>query len=501
MMNIAFRTDATSQIGTGHFMRCLTLADELKKQGAQMRFISRNLPAHLSDMLGARGIEYVPLRMDAAQEPSDELPHSNWLGTSQAQDAQVTIQALADHVWVWVVVDHYALDVRWENAVRSSAKQLMVIDDLADRNHNCDILLDQNFYADMQTRYSGKVPVHCQLLLGPRYALLRDEFRTLREQIKPRTGVVSRILVFFGGVDADNYTSQAIEALVAMNSAQHVDVVIGAQHPDREQIQQACTTQGYVCHVQTTRMAELMAEADLAIGAGGTTMWERCCLGLPAISVCVAANQRKQIADAAEAGLLYAPTSGKDLVNMILHHTNGLLENPALLKLISNTEMNAVDGKGVTRIVNSMAIRGIEIRPANEHDSQHLFEWRNHPTIRAVSRNNAPIAWEEHQRWLGVLVSDEKSELLIGISASQPVGVVRFDKEGDIAEVSIYLVPDGRFVGQGRNLLLSAERWLKANRPDIKRIRANVLGENEASKNLFLGSNYLTHTICYQKDV
>ena len=498
-MRIAFRVDATIQIGSGHFMRSLTLADELKKQGSQVSFVSRNLPAHLKDMLVTKGIKYTALNVDHARESSDDLTHSSWLETSQPQDAQATIQSLSDHLWDWVVVDHYALDERWEKIVRESTKKLMVIDDLADRIHDCDLLLDQNFYSDMQTRYSGKVPVHCQLMIGPRYALLRKEFRKLRERIKPRVGEVKKILVFFGGVDADNYTSQAIDALVAMKSARYVDVVIGAQHPYREQIQEACMTHGYVCHVQTTHMAELMAEADLAIGAGGTAMWERCCLGLPTISLCVAENQRKQIADAAEAGLLYAPTNGQSLVNTIHHHTNVLLENPALLKLISNTERKTVDGHGVTRVVNAMEIGDIQIRRANEQDSQPLFEWRNHPTIRTISRNNAPLVWEDHQRWLGVVIDDPDSELLIGVSSDQPVGVVRFDKEGDFAEVSIYLVPDGGFVSQGRNLLLSAERWLKENRPDIKGIRASVLCNNEVSKNLFLRSNYHIHSICYQK--
>ena len=153
------------------------------------------------------------------------------------------------------------------------------------------MLLDQNYYADMQTRYVSKVPSHCQLLLGPRYALLREEFRTLREQINVRTGDVKKILVFFGGVDADNYTNLAIQALAELNVTQSVDIVIGAQHPNREQIKQACIAHGFICHIQTTRMAELMAEADLAIGAGGSASWERCCLGLPALLLAIADNQ------------------------------------------------------------------------------------------------------------------------------------------------------------------------------------------------------------------
>jgi UDP-2,4-diacetamido-2,4,6-trideoxy-beta-L-altropyranose hydrolase len=160
-----------------------------------------------------------------------------------------------------------------------------------------------------------------------------------------------------------------------------------------------------------------------------------------------------------------------------------------------------VDGNGVIRIVRAMLISDIEMRHANEHDSQLLFESRNHPTIRAVSGNNAPLVWEDHQRWFGEVIEDKDIELLIGMSANQPVGVVRFDKAGDVAEVSIYLVPDGGFEGQGRNLLLSAERWLKANRCDIKGIRASLLDENVASKNLFFSANYRTHTICYQKEL
>lgn len=500
--HIAFRTDATSQIGTGHFMRCLTLAEALKKQGAQIRFVSRGMPTHLRDMLAAKGMQFASLDSETSESIGEDLAHAHWLGTSQAQDAQATIQALADRQWDWIVVDHYALDARWESALRESTKQILVIDDIADRQHDCDVLLDQNYYADIQTRYDGKVPVHCQRMLGPRYALLREEFSKLRSQIKPRTGVVKKILVFFGGVDADNYTGLAIQALAAIgNKALHIDVVIGVQHPYREQIQQACAAQGYACHVQTTRMAHLMAEADLAIGAGGTATWERCCLGLPALSLCVADNQRKQIADAAEAGLLYAPSSGGALVDMIRCHTKTLLENPSLLKLISTAGMNAVDGKGATRIANALGVSDIEIRAANESDSQKLFEWRNHPSIGAVSRNNAPIAWEDHQRWFGSVLADKDRDLLIGAIENESVGVVRFDKEGDVAEVSIYLVPDGGFAGQGHNLLLRAERWLKAKRPEIKAIRAGVLGENTASKNLFLGTNYRMHTIIYLKNL
>jgi UDP-2,4-diacetamido-2,4,6-trideoxy-beta-L-altropyranose hydrolase len=452
-------------------------------------------------MLAEKGMEFIPLANETIQSPSDELAHSDWLGASQIQDSQATCGALADQPWDWVVADHYALDHRWESAIRACGPRLMVIDDLADRQHDCDVLLDANFYSNMATRYDGKVPVHCQLLLGPDYALLRSEFKTLRAQIAQRSGEVKKILVFFGGVDADNHTGLAIEALASLHLVAQVDVVIGAQHPYRDTVQQACHEHGFVCHLQTPDIAALMASADLAIGAGGTAVWERCVLGLPTISFCLAANQGQQVADAAESGLLYAPACVQSIAHTIAQHTRLLMENPALLKLISTKAMQAVDGQGSSRVIAAMAPDGMDIRQANQSDSQQLFEWRNHPTIRAVSRQQAPIAWAEHVLWFDSVMQDNSRVLLIGSVANEPVGVVRFDTAGDLAEVSIYLVPNGKHLGQGRHLLAWAEQWLKKHRPDVQHIRASVLAKNRASSQFFIRSNYKPQTIFYQKDL
>lgn len=357
VMRIAFRTDAASQIGTGHFMRCLTLADALKQCGARIRFISRELPVHLRNMLVTKGMELVSLEGNVVGSlPTDELVHAHWLGTSQAQDAEATIQALSDQTWDWLIVDHYALDARWESAMRQTTKKIMVIDDIADRKHDCDVLLDQNFYADMQTRYVDKVPAHCQLLLGPRYALLRDEFRKLHEQVQPRTGSVKRILVFFGGVDADNYTGLAIDALAGLSdNGLHVDVVIGTQHPCRAEIETNCAAQGFVCHVQTDRMAELMVAADLAIGAGGSASWERCCLGLPALLVALAENQINiaKALDLIGACIYIGELKSKDMLIM-RNAVDNLLRNQDQLMALSRKAYSLVDGLGVNRICQKM---------------------------------------------------------------------------------------------------------------------------------------------------
>lgn len=350
--HIAFRTDATSLIGTGHFMRCLTLALALKRRGSRVRFVSRNLPEHLRNMLVEKDIGLVSLAGDLVPPSDGDLAHSNWLGASQTQDAEATIKALSDQLWDWLVVDHYALDVRWESDLRGTAKQIMAIDDIADRQHDCDVLLDQNLYADMQMRYVDKVSVHCQLLLGPRYALLRDEFRVMREQIKPRSGVVKNILVFFGGVDAGNYTGLTLQALAGITHEDlHVDVVIGAQHPCREQIQATCITHGYVCHVQTAKMAELMAKADLAIGAGGSASWERCCLGLPSLLVALAENQ-VDIAKALDSISACVYIGLAETVNFLAIKDTviKLLNSQDRLAIISKHAFSLIDGQGVNRV-------------------------------------------------------------------------------------------------------------------------------------------------------
>lgn len=500
-LNIAFRADAASHIGTGHFMRCLTLAEGLKQRGASIRFVCRMLPEHFCHMLAAKHIAFVLLPNAEAEAKSDGLAHSTWLGASQEQDAQASIAALADINWDWLVVDHYALDARWESALRGAARKIMVIDDIADRQHDCDVLLDQNFYADMHTRYAEKVPAYCQQLIGPRYALLRDEFRRLHEQLTPRSGAVNKILVFFGGMDADNHTALAIEALSTLAVKAQVDVVIGARHPNKAEIEAACTARGYACHVQTERMAELMAAADFSVGAGGTAIWERCCLGLPALSICIAENQRMQIADAASAGLLYAPVMQEGLAENIALHVKALLQNPALLHLISAAGMKCVDGKGLSRIADAMGIYGVEIRKASVEDSHYLYIWRNHPTIRAASRNTAPIVLEDHEKWFAAVMADKDKELLVACIGDEPLGVVRFDIQGDIAEVSIYLVPERAGNGDGRRLLLSAERWLQGNRRHVRSVRAVVLGNNASSRSLFAGAGYSEQTIYYQKDL
>lgn len=192
------------------------------------------------------------------------------------------------------MVDHYSLDEKWEKQIRPFTKEVMVIDDLANRPHDCDLLLDQNYYLNMGSRYNGLVPSHAKLLLGPQHVLLREEFKEARKYIKPFNGKVERLFIFFGGSDPTNETEKVLRAIKPLVQKYRLkaDVVVGNTNPKKEVIEALCTEiTGVSYQGQINNMAELMARADLAIGAGGATTWERIYLQLPSIVITVADNQ------------------------------------------------------------------------------------------------------------------------------------------------------------------------------------------------------------------
>jgi len=287
------RADASVAIGAGHVMRCLTLADALRNAGFDVTFISRPDPGNALDLIRQRGFR------------AQALPSAP--GDWEADAADVLEALASDSPVDWLIVDHYGLDQRWESRLRRAARNILVIDDLADRPHDCDALLDQNYYVGADQRYRARVPARCRLFLGPEFALLRDEFRAAARAPRPRDGTVGRLLVTFGATDPTDETGKVLTALQALaNPALAVDVVVGAGNPRRAQIEALCARlPGVRCHVQTARMADLMRAADLAVGAGGATTWERCVLGLPALTVVTAENQLQTTTDLAAAGAIW----------------------------------------------------------------------------------------------------------------------------------------------------------------------------------------------------
>lgn len=269
------RADASVQIGTGHIMRCLTLADELRGRCAEAIFVCREFDGNLCGYIEEKGYIVHRLPVSNGQECNIEgnLKHAVWLGADWRTDARQVEEIIKDldPPLDWLVADHYALDKRWEGYLRPYCKKIMVIDDLADRAHDCDLLLDQNFSEDLESRYDGLVPTWCKELLGPKYALLRSEFREARTNLRKRDGHVKRIIIFFGGSDPTNETTKALEAIRMLNRPDiAVDVVVGAFNPHRKVIEQiASDLPDCTCHFNVKDMAVLMAGAELAVGAGG----------------------------------------------------------------------------------------------------------------------------------------------------------------------------------------------------------------------------------------
>lgn len=303
---IAVRVDSSEQIGTGHLMRCLTLAERMKKDSAEIHFICCDLPGSLHHLVFEQGFSLHLLPRHKAD--MQLMNYAAWLTVPQTVDAEETLVVLQQIARVTrFIVDSYALDISWESKMRPFTDEIFVIDDLANRRHDCDVLLDQNFYRVMEHRYDGLVPLHCKLLLGPRHALLRQEFYAVKKKLRPRGGHLRRILVFYGGSDLTRETEKAIHALIRLAlPSVDVDVIVGGSNSRQSDIAELCSQYDFLhYYLQVDNIAEFMAKADLCLGAGGTKTWERCFLGLPAIVTAIAENQFEICRDCAEAGLIY----------------------------------------------------------------------------------------------------------------------------------------------------------------------------------------------------
>ena len=357
---ILIRTDASIQIGTGHVMRCLTLADELR--GADVIFVCREFAGNLCGYIEEKGyaVHRLPVSDAPEQDVETNLKHSAWLGADWQADAGQVEEIIKDLESPpdWLVVDHYALDKRWEGYLRPYVKKIMVIDDLADRLHDCDLLLDQNFYENLESRYDDLVPPQCKKLLGPKYALLRPEFREARKNLKKRDGHVRRIMIFFGGSDSSNETAKALEAIRMLNRPDiAVDVVVGSANPNKDKINKLCASiTNATYHCQVSNMAKLMADADLFIGGGGSTTWERCCLGLPGLVISVAINQNAIAVGCDQAGIGIHINKSKDISpHQIQIEIEKMFLNQTTLLNMGKKSVNMVDGKGVTYVTSVLA--------------------------------------------------------------------------------------------------------------------------------------------------
>ena len=348
---IAIRVDASLEIGTGHVMRCVTLADGLAGRGANCVFLCRPHEGHLIELIEERGHE-VKVLSEPFSEPLSEPQmsdategdpaHAPWLGASWQKDAEQCLAALKGEHYDWLVVDHYGLDARWQKALRSFAKHILVMDDLADRRLDCDLLLDPTLGRE-RADYDALIPPNAKACLGPRYALLRPEFAAARSAslARRKTPQLHQILVNMGGVDKDNASEAVLDALdqCGLPEGCRIVTVMGSRAPWADKVAARAKRMSVPAQiiVGASNMAELMRDSDLAIGAGGGTSWERCCLGLPTLMLSVARNQDDIAATLAQAGAVAVSHSPAQIGELLAE----LLERRGWSEFLQRTSAKA----------------------------------------------------------------------------------------------------------------------------------------------------------------
>ena len=467
---VAFRVDASPQGGGGHVMRCLALAEALRALGARCLFLSARGSAETVPALSASGHDAIAL--DPDEDPLERL--------SGPLD--------------WLVVDHYGLDARFERAARQVADRIMVIDDLADRPHDCDLLLDQT-PGRTEESYRALATSGCKLLMGPGFALLRPGFVAGREAALRRRSLpapAKRLLIACGSSDPADLTGKALAAADGLDL--EVTAVLGAAAPHLEAVRARC---GRLL-VEPDDMAGLMAEADLAIGAGGTSSLERCCLGLPSLIAVIADNQ------AGNAAALSARGAAVDLgpaaalsTDAIAAALTALAGDGEARRTMARSAASLCDGLGARRtamhLIPERARNGrpVVLRKADAEDSATMLAWQQEPSVRRWARSPAPPGLEEHEAWMAAKLADPGCLLNLIECAGQAVGVLRLDRldpgtdDTERHEVSILVAPGLQGHGLGRAALALARRLL----PGVELV-AEVKPDNSASHALFRGAGY-----------
>jgi len=545
-MELIIRVDASVFIGIGHIIRCLTLADESNRRGANIQFICKEEKGNLIGLIEQRGYRLyrLPRSIDLAEER--ELTKKILENQSNCPDL--------------LIVDNYDIDISYEFPLREHVKKIMVIDDLANRRHDCDLLLDQS-YSRNDNRYNGLVPENCIQLLGPKYAILSPQFQKARGGLRKRDNGVNRIMVFMGGADSKNTTSKVLRAIHMLDQSDiAVDVVIGNLNPYHDEIKiLASKMPNTICHHNVENMANLMVSADLCIGAGGTTTWERCCVGLPTITIILAENQKNISENLDKEGALinlgwYHSVTEINIKEVI----ETLIDNPQKMVSMSDKSIRLVDGEGVNsvydtitsmvsdrnqyrlifeneldeKVVNkedggitndvrciksqiqtgekdynsvkrlshphrllngkngthqseSLKSNAINLVKVEITDINDIFEWRNHPDIRRYFFNANPISWNDHEQWFDRKLKDHNTAIYVACHIGNKIGSIRFENKAETVNISVMLNPTYLGKGFGSKIIkLGVERFIKDRSPK-KHLIAEIKADNIASINAF----------------
>ncbi|MBS0264661.1 MAG: UDP-2,4-diacetamido-2,4,6-trideoxy-beta-L-altropyranose hydrolase [Planctomycetes bacterium] len=471
---LLIRADASPQIGTGHVMRCIALAQAWNERGGDVMFLLAKTTPSISELLRHEGF---------GVRTTDAEPGS-------PADAAATVACARELSTRFVVADSYRFADEYQQALKAADLRVLLLDDYGHaRHYSADLVLNQNFMPDSRL-YSHREP-GTNLLLGNKYTLLRREFRVLKNQERKFLESDRKVLVTLGGSDPDNATAKVIEALGLLANIDAM-VVVGGSSPHRQELEllvarQQISGQSIRLVANVRNMPELMSWADLAVVAGGSTVWELACLGVPAIILVIAENQRQNAKLLSESGS-FLNLGEHRLVDapQIANAIGSLLASSEKRQAMSALGRIMVDGKGAARVCERFLAGPISLRRAKAEDCRRFWEWANDPVVRAVSFHSEPIPWEIHDRWFANKLQDPKAQLWIGLNAwNQPFGQVRFEiREGDRAEICTSVDAAHRKAGFGTALIRQAVAALFAT-TKVSVVEARIKMDNVASIRAF----------------
>lgn len=360
-MRVAIRVDLSVPMGLGHARRCQSLAFALRDSGAQILFVSRPMDLDSRAVLSRPFYDVRLLERPAgAYERIDQAApqHASWAGVSWEQDANDTIAALRGWQPDWLVIDHYSFDSRWHTSVRHALGcRILVVDDLADRDLDADILVDHNWCDDHRLKYGSHATRVSRLLGGPRFALLGPDYATTQPySFRPE---VESIGIFMGGTDAARLSETALAACRRIAGfSGTIEVATTSSNPNLRRLRECCAVSpGTTLLVDQPSLAGFFARHDLQIGAGGGATWERCCMGAPSIAVIGAANQVPVLRPLSGLGVLLAVESENANAPMLAGYVGELIESPATRHDLGVSARNMVDGLGSTRVAQEVGGR------------------------------------------------------------------------------------------------------------------------------------------------
>lgn len=483
-MKILFRCDASDNMGHGHVMRCLTLADACKQEGAQTTFITRAWPGNLGELVQVHGHRSLML---PAQNLDSSDTYSSWLGDTETGDAEACSALIGTERYDWIVTDHYGISANWHKIMRVHADRILALDDLANRSHDCDLLLDPTF-ARKTSAYRHKVPAQCDLLCGSQYALLQPRFSQLRLQRKPHARKLSQpaLLVYLGGASQQQRINLVLDQIAGVTSCRnwHVHLLSCGDSAgffmDKSQTYPFALT----VHDFVQDMPGLLAQMDFAIGACGGSVWERAALGIASLLLVTAENQQT-IADTLDRYQAAIVCRNIEEIGTRL---------PELQKLAWKLQLQSAalcDARGSHRVLSCMRNlpldREVSLRPMLAEDSDYLFELQLQGENRKYFHNSSKPSREQHQHWLQTRLKATDSAHFIIQFNNRDCGYLRFDRHGVSAEVSIMVDTDFRSRGIARSALACAVE-ISGGMP----LLASVHRENLHSLRLFANAGF-TH--------